>query len=492
MKFVKAMPFTEAVDKLGDKTPIGSAMLSAEWQDVPVALRERAFFSSQVESIRFLQRGRDALTDFLTSAREDLESGDTALSMASRAQFVELMRQFALKEGMGPLDEELAGGLRDITSERRLSLIFNTQVRQANDYGYYRQGMQENVLNEFPAQRFIRVVDVKQERESHVPYEGQVFLKTDPVWVKINADFGVPWGPWGWGCGHDVQDEDRDTAVELGLMKPGEQLEPEVKFFNENLRASASTLDQDLLEKLKAELGKQLVIEGDEMRWRSAEEAQPAVAAPTSVERESPVSDAVEVKVPGHAGELVNAAFAAIDQVHDDGELPAIQMRATTRSVLGYFQPRHSAAGELEADHMAVKRTGPWPGLTTVHETGHFLDLEAIGDKGEFATLSGHGGMKAVLKAAEETENIQALHTKLAETGSTELAREYRYLLKPEEIWARAYAQFVTERSGDQTLKADLARLLADAGYKQRQWSAHDFKPVSQAIEKMFGELGWL
>jgi hypothetical protein len=59
MQFVKPMPFAEALDKIGSKTPIGSAMLSSEWSDVPVALRERAFFSSQVENIRFPAAGRD-------------------------------------------------------------------------------------------------------------------------------------------------------------------------------------------------------------------------------------------------------------------------------------------------------------------------------------------------------------------------------------------------------------------------------------------------
>jgi len=112
------MPFTEAVEKIGARAPIGSAMMSAEWQDVPVALRERAFFSSQVENARFLQRARDTITDFMTGARETLPDGQTMLKTGSRAAFVEQMRAFALSEGMGPLEEGLAGGLRDITSEK--------------------------------------------------------------------------------------------------------------------------------------------------------------------------------------------------------------------------------------------------------------------------------------------------------------------------------------------------------------------------------------
>lgn len=270
MQFVKPKPFEEAVALIGDRTPIGSAMVSAEWQDVPVALRLRAFFSSEVENVRFLQRGRDAIDDFLSSAIDDIEPGVTAMKVGSRAEFIDIMRRFALAGGMGPIDDATKGGLRDITSERRLGLIFDTQTRQSNDYGYWRQGMDPDVLDAFPAQRFIRVRDVKQERESHQQFENQVFLKTDPIWAKvINEDFGVPWGPWAWGCGHDVEDVARPEAEDMGLLKHGQELQPDVRNFNTGLEASIHGLDPDLVEKLKAELGDQVEFddETDSVRW---------------------------------------------------------------------------------------------------------------------------------------------------------------------------------------------------------------------------------
>ncbi len=268
MEVVRPMRFEEAVRKIGVRSPIGSRLMSSEWADMPVALRERAFFSSQVENVRFLQRGRDRIMDFLEAARERLADGQTVLRTGSRAAFVEQMREFAVAEGMGPIDGVTPGGLRDITSERRLGLIFNVQVQQANDYGYWRQGMDPDVLDEFPAQRFVRVRAVKEERASHQQYEGQVYLKTDPVWVRINEDFGVPWGPWGWGCGHEVDDVDRAEAEEFGLIAPGEKVEPEERWFNENLKASTAGLEPDLVEKMREEFGERIEFEGDEVRWR--------------------------------------------------------------------------------------------------------------------------------------------------------------------------------------------------------------------------------
>jgi len=265
MQFVKPMPFQEALDKLGSKSFVTSALSSSEWSDVPAALRERAFFSSRIESARFLQRSMDFIGDFLDGSKEEISPGVFALKAGSRAQFVSHMQDFLDKEGVARDD----GSISDITSEKRLGLIFDMQTRQADGYGYWRQGMDSDVLNIFPASRFIRVADVKEPRQSHIQFENQVYLKTDPIWARvINQDFGVPWPPFGFGCQHDVEDADRDETESLGLIKAGQQLLPEVKSFNENLQASASNLAPELLEKLASIFGAQLVIEGSAMKWR--------------------------------------------------------------------------------------------------------------------------------------------------------------------------------------------------------------------------------
>lgn len=266
MQFVKPIPFQEAIDKLGRRALIGSQMTSAEWRDVPVALRERGFFISRIESARVLQRAQDGIGDFLSSARETLPNGQTALKTGSRSDFIEQMRSFLQAEGI----ERGKGGLTDITSEKRLGLIFDTQTRQAHDYGYWKQGQTQAVLDEFPAQRFIRVIDVNEPRTEHARFEGEVRLKSDlDFWISINKDFDVPWGPWGWGCGHDVEDVDRDEAEALGLISPQEQVAPIEADLNTRLEASTRGLHPELVAKLKADLGDQIVVDGDSIAWRN-------------------------------------------------------------------------------------------------------------------------------------------------------------------------------------------------------------------------------
>ena len=281
------MPFAEAIDKLGRQSVIGAALSSAEWKELPVALRDNAFFSANVESIRFLQRAQDSIGDFLAGNVKTLDDGQTLLKTGGRAAFVDKMQKFLQGEGVVRSD----GGLTDITSGRRLGLIFDTKVQQSGDYGCWRQGMDPDVLDAFPAMRFIRVKDVKEPRQSHEQYQDQVYLKTDPIWaLVINADFRTPYGPWGWGCGHETEDVDRDEAESLGLVKPGDKISPAPmlkKFgnFNSKLQASALNIEPDLLDKMKDVFGDQITIEDDLIYWNALNDAAKKKADQDSAEK---------------------------------------------------------------------------------------------------------------------------------------------------------------------------------------------------------------
>lgn len=277
MQFVKPAPFKEALQKLGSRSPVAADLSSAEWSGVPVALRERAMFSAHVESVKFLQRVKDSVGDFLGSTREQLVAPDgevtDALKMGNRAQFVDRMRELAIAEGMGPLDPEDAGTVRDITSEQRLGLIFDVQTQAATRYGDWKQGMDPNVLDEFPAQRFIREVGVEKPRQIHEQNEGEVRLKSDlAYWLSLNnpADggFGVPYGPWGFNSGMGVEDVDRAEAEELGLLEPGQKVEPVEQEFNDHLKASVTNLDPDLQDLLKQRFGDQIKFEDGAAWWK--------------------------------------------------------------------------------------------------------------------------------------------------------------------------------------------------------------------------------
>ncbi|MCW5558167.1 MAG: hypothetical protein KIT22_10100 [Verrucomicrobiae bacterium] len=276
MEFTKPILFEEAIEKLGKRSVVGSALRSDQWSSLPTAIREGSFFSATIEDVRFLQEGKDLLGAFLRNSREKVVGPDgktrLALKAGGRAQFIENVREFAMERGLGPLDPADEGTIKDITSEQRLALIFDTQTKAANDYGYWKQGQDPDILDEFPAQRFIRVAEVKSPRERHVQFEGAVRLKIDlEFWLSMNdpafGGFGVPWGPWGFNSGMDVEDVDRAEAEALGLLEPGEKVEPVERELTDTLAAGVRSLDPEMVDWIQEKLDGRVQISDGVAKW---------------------------------------------------------------------------------------------------------------------------------------------------------------------------------------------------------------------------------
>lgn len=292
MEFIAGQTFEEALHKLGERSPVGSILRSAEWSRVPVAIRERSFFSATVEDVRFLQRGRNFLLDFLKGTRLTNDKGETYLKAGGRAQFIEELQRFALREGMGALDPELKGTVRDVASETRLGLIFDTNLKSIHDYGYWKQGMDPDILDAFPAQKFVRIAAVMIKRPVHQANEGAVRRKDDlRFWLAMNdaniGGFGVPWGPWGFNSGMETEDVGRQEAESLGLVtldervvgdqmseirdqspKAGSGIRRADIDFNANLAASTRGLAQPMINLLKIAFGDHVTFEGDRVIWK--------------------------------------------------------------------------------------------------------------------------------------------------------------------------------------------------------------------------------
>ncbi len=277
-------PFGEALDTLRRRLPLGSPLNSTQWSRQSVAVRERAFFSARVESVRFLQRVKDFLMDYLERNREVLSNGQFALKADGRARFVRDMARFAIAEGMGPPGVPYwavnPSDLTDIRSEARLQLIFETQVKQAFGFGYWTQGMEPEILDAYPAARFVRHPGAKDKRPRHAAHEGEVRLKNDFDWWAFYQNdiaiggFGVPWPPYGFHSKMDQEDVTRADAEALGVLKPGQAIKSKRgPGINEGLKASVRGLDPELRSRLEAELG--VKAKGDEIRPDTTQTADP-------------------------------------------------------------------------------------------------------------------------------------------------------------------------------------------------------------------------
>lgn len=230
-----------------------------------------------------------------------------------------------------------------------------------------------------------------------------------------------------------------------------------------------------------------------------------------------PVSHALELgKVPGmrsKIGKPVRDTIRIIDDVHGDGELSKIPVTIESGRVrLGGYYRRGSRPVKI-----GISRKSFAPHLDFAHEIGHFLDHEGIG-KGAFASQSiadpfladapGLRGIKPLMdrikasKAYKQLEGMKQAKPRQVESTLGHVitykpdARYIEYLQSPQELFARAYSQWVAVRSKDRRLLGDLNQWRGR--YKglpfeyATQWTDRDFKPIGQAFDALFGALGWL
>ena len=204
---------------------------------------------------------------------------------------------------------------------------------------------------------------------------------------------------------------------------------------------------------------------------------------------------------------MVTRALAIIDRIHAVRSLPEIPIHnsynATVPSAGGFVSREDEP---VSIDINTFKDFAPTAMLTFIHEIGHFLDLAALGTAGVFATLKGDALLDDWRSAVESTHAVQELRQRriagrvVVQTpeGPVEEAvgkRHAEYLMSPDELWARSYAQYIAEKSMDTGLISalDLTRPPAALGQiYPAQWDAEDFAPVSQAIDSLFRGQGWL
>lgn len=268
-------PLAEAVGKISAKTPVGSILRTAEWEMMPLALRERAFFSAGVESVRLLQEMQDLISDSLAFVREQAAGGE---ALVDRSSFIGRMRERLAEMGV-VVDPDLQGGLQDITSRKRLGLIFDMQVEQAREFARWKAEQDEDVLDAYPAQELVRIEDrqiPRNWRDRWANAGGRFFngrmvaRKSDPIWTRINR-FGVPWPPFDFNSGMGLEDVSRDAAEELGVIGIDEIVSPQEEDLNARLEASLHGINPRFREALQNLFGDQVEMSGDTIRWKGGE-----------------------------------------------------------------------------------------------------------------------------------------------------------------------------------------------------------------------------
>ncbi len=250
-----------AAELFQHKTPVPSEMTSAEWGRVRLEVRERAYFMACVSQAEILQIYQDETGKYI---RGDQSQADTR----------QALRERLAATGYAPRPGE-EGGIKDLTSLRRMDVVLRTNSRMAaNKAAYDKQLL---ALKVFPARRMVRMTPKRVPRNWRARWAvwqgtpgvnaGEMAaLHTSPVWTGLSR-FGAPYAPYDFGSGMGDLPVRRDEAKALGLLDgpapapaPAGGMRMEdgkpvvIPSFNENLQATPVVTSPSIQRKLAEDL----------------------------------------------------------------------------------------------------------------------------------------------------------------------------------------------------------------------------------------------
>ncbi len=220
-------------------TRLTSAEIASQW---PADIRRVSFFSA-----------KNSLADVLASVHRDIQSlvnGDAVVDAETGAlrparpgermnpALVRTRMQNLLRETGYEPDPAKRGGLEDLSSDRRVDLVIDTQTKMAQGYARYQAAADPDIRADFPADEMYRQRDSRVKRDWDVTWNAAraalgdatsaslatsrdgpfVALKGDPIWASISR-FGNPYPPFDYGSGMWVRDADDGLAERLGVLR---------------------------------------------------------------------------------------------------------------------------------------------------------------------------------------------------------------------------------------------------------------------------------
>lgn len=494
-------PLQDAIRHISSKTPIGSRLRSAEWQGMPLALRQRGQFSATVESMLFVNRIQENVLKTVRIQRERLASGKEGALM-DREEFAAQLREVGLREGLRPKEGGLVGTIQDPTAYKRAKLIFDVQTQQAEGYAYWKTHNDADVVNAAPAQELIRVESRQKPRDWQQRWreaaqasgdgnayrmladQGRMIARMDSrIWEMLGTLFpdslGNPFPPFAFGSGMNVRSVTRDEAELLGLVQPGEQVKGDEIQFNDTLQQSVRDLPTDRQRELEDIFGGQVSISDGTAHW---------------LNEKATVYDVLDADL---GDPWKNAALKEIKRVISDTHwidisppiIPVRQANLGKANILaGYARTEVNGLANTKLFlSNQVDPTTPKGAFAVTHEVGHYLDEHIFG--GGF----GYGSMQAmpnpdlvpVLKAIQRSQRYAIDQVTDAGRRARGLAS---YWSDANETFARAYSQWIAEKNPN----SNIYQGLITAGKRTHQWPPADFKPIGEAFDALFRSKGWL
>lgn len=189
------------------RLPLG--LTSAQYSRLPAAIRERALFSASVTCGRFLEQIRKVCDAVL--------AGEMSVEQA-KGKLGAWLDRTGYKAAPG---EE--GTIKDLSSDRRLQVVVDTNVKLADGFG--REAWQSERQSLFPVCELYRAERRNEPRDWPTRWRkaggrlrGGRFVAPfgDPIWVRISR-FGQPYHIFDYNSGMHKRMIGRAQAKRLGF-----------------------------------------------------------------------------------------------------------------------------------------------------------------------------------------------------------------------------------------------------------------------------------
>ena len=251
---------------------------------LPAQIRERSFFSARTPYAGYLA---DVQSWIQNLVQPDVRLGPDGLvktvagESLSPAQVRAKMKRQLQALGYAP-DADKKGGLQDLSSDRRVNLIIDTQLKMSRGYGSWRQSQGSTILDLWPADELYRAMrrqtvrdwqtrwnearanlgDSTTATEATSPAGPFVARKNDPIWVEISS-FGNPYPPFDYGSGMYVRGVNRRRAIELRVIDPDDHVKPVLDPLNRPWSVALQDTTSGIASALQQAFGERASLQGN-------------------------------------------------------------------------------------------------------------------------------------------------------------------------------------------------------------------------------------
>ncbi len=504
LDFTTAQPLPSVVAQISSRTPIGSRLNSAEWAAVPAALRMRSMFSARVESERFLEEAQARILQRVAMARKDGVTMD-------RARFIVEMQDELRADGYIP-DPDLVGGLQDLSSARRLGLIWDMNIAMAEGYGRWLSDQDPDMLAAAPAQELVRLEDRVDKRPWPAIWSengGQFYgapsadfpdapgrmmaLKNDIIWQKI-SEFDTPWPPFRWGSGVGLRNVRARDAIALGVMRANQLVKPLSVPFNSELKASLKGISQAGRNRIEDDLLGEVEIDGDEITLTPSIADYEAQAARKS-EKVPNILDQLEA--PDTIPELATALSAQVKvsprlfTITKPDVVDAVETairkaneitKVTSEDTLTVQIRSKGIEFDPKTNRVVIGASAITPGMLTLVGLAQWLNHTQMHDRGSLVGLTATDRVPELLPVLEAIQSSVG-YAKL----KARAIRENRFeLLEAQSLFAWAFAQFGASTNTLLMREWRMIRLGLTDLFPELTWTPLDFVQIRTAMQKFF------